>query len=79
LASPLNMVAALSIDYEYILTEFCSEGSAADAERLSEELPYVWADAYKQMSPHAANIWRIKRDVSSIFLIPPPSWYQEAN
>lgn len=51
-----------SVNYDRILSEF----SSCDTERaifeLSNELPYVWADAYKRLSPHAANIMCVVRD-----------------
>lgn len=50
------------IDYQRFLTvvDFGDPGAAIRI--LSGELPYEWADAYKKMSPHPANILRIKRD-----------------
>jgi hypothetical protein len=52
----------VGIDYQSILRNVDFRDSDEGMRNLSEELPYVWADAYKNASPHAANIWRIKRD-----------------
>jgi hypothetical protein len=52
----------VAIDYQSILTNVDFRYSDEGIRKLTEELPYVWADAYKKTSPHAANIWRIKRD-----------------
>jgi hypothetical protein len=50
------------IDYQSVLTQIDFQCSDEGILKLSEELQYVWADAYKQVNPHPANIWRIKRD-----------------
>jgi len=52
----------VTIDYQRILTTVDFQCSDEGIQKLSEELPYQWADAYKKMSPHPTNIWRIKRD-----------------
>ncbi|MEK6282527.1 MAG: hypothetical protein AABN95_19370 [Acidobacteriota bacterium] len=50
------------IDYKSILSEADLRVPAEAILKLSEELPHVWADAYKKTSPHQANILRIKRN-----------------
>jgi hypothetical protein len=55
-------MSELAIDYQHLLTEAEFRDPVEAIRKLSEELPYEWADAYKKMSPHRTNIWRIKRD-----------------
>jgi hypothetical protein len=51
-----------SLDYNCILSELPSRDLESVITHLSAELPYVWADLYKERSPHLANIMRIVRD-----------------
>ena len=51
-----------SLDYNRILSELPSRDVESVITHLSAELPYVWADLYKERSPHLANIMRIVRD-----------------
>jgi len=50
------------IDYQGILNAFDAGDPGETIRKLAEELPNEWADAYKTMSPHQANILRIERD-----------------
>jgi len=50
------------IDYQQILTEADFRDLGEAIRKLSEDLPYAWADEYKKSSPHQTNILRIKRD-----------------
>ena len=48
-----------SVDYDRILSDLPSRDLEFVISHLSAELPYVWADLYKERSPHSANIMRI--------------------
>ncbi len=52
----------IPINYQSILTEADFRNPREAIRKLSEELPYVWADAYRSTSPHPTNILRISRD-----------------
>ena len=62
LAGPTLLMSELAIDYQHLLTEAEFRDPVEAIRKLSEELPFEWADAYRKMSPHRANIWRIKPD-----------------
>lgn len=48
------------IGYEEILSEVARGGLEEIRQFLSEELPHQWADKYRQVTPHRANILRIE-------------------
>jgi hypothetical protein len=48
-----------SIDYGRILSEVPHGDVEVTIAFLSEVLPYEWADVYRRLNPHRANIWRV--------------------
>ncbi len=51
-----------SADYADILEQAQAEKPGQLGEVLAEELPHVWRDAYRQMTPHQTNILRFHSD-----------------
>jgi hypothetical protein len=51
-----------SVDYDRSVSELPSHDLEGVISHLSSELPHVWADLYKERSPHSTNIMRIDRD-----------------
>lgn len=47
------------IDYKNVLTKTAPNDREALIRVLLEALPHEWADAYKKLSPHQANIMRV--------------------
>jgi hypothetical protein len=48
-----------TLDYELILKEAGECSTEALISFLSEELPYLWRDAYARMTPRATEIVRM--------------------
>lgn len=64
----MEISGACVIDYRRVLAEASCYPEKPVVEYLAEELPYLWCEAYKQMSPRETYILRVEHNTFTFIL-----------